>query len=160
MHAAHTLSCFTWWRYWPFVRGIHRSPVNSPQKVQWRGALMFCLICAWRNRWVNNCEAGDLRCHLGHYDVIVMIVFSDWSVLSILIRSVCWIRGDDIQSSKYPWSYLKWSKTKPSAYFMEYDVLVLFSKTKNTLPLANLFITCCSADAWCDNSEEQISIKF
>ena len=28
-------------RYWPFVRGIHRSPVNSPHKDQWRGALMF-----------------------------------------------------------------------------------------------------------------------
>ena len=32
--------------YWPFVRGIHRSPVNSPHKGQWRGALMFSLICA------------------------------------------------------------------------------------------------------------------
>ena len=31
-------------RYWPFVRGIHRSPVNSPHKGQWRGALMFSLI--------------------------------------------------------------------------------------------------------------------
>ena len=29
--------------YWPFVRGIHRSPVNSPHKGQWRGALMFTL---------------------------------------------------------------------------------------------------------------------
>ena len=28
-------------RYWPFVRGIHRSPVNSPHKGQWRGALVF-----------------------------------------------------------------------------------------------------------------------
>ena len=28
-------------RYWPFVRGIHRSPVNSPHKAQWRGALMY-----------------------------------------------------------------------------------------------------------------------
>ena len=28
-------------RYWPFVRRIHRSPVNSPHKGQWRGALMF-----------------------------------------------------------------------------------------------------------------------
>ena len=26
-------------RYWPFTRGIHRSPVNSPKKGQWRGAL-------------------------------------------------------------------------------------------------------------------------
>ena len=32
-------------RYWPFVWGIHRSPVNSPHKGQWRGALMFSLIC-------------------------------------------------------------------------------------------------------------------
>ena len=32
-------------RNWPFVRGIHRSPVNSPNKGQWRGALMFSLIC-------------------------------------------------------------------------------------------------------------------
>ena len=32
-------------RYWPFVRGIHRSPVNSPNKGRWRGALMFSLIC-------------------------------------------------------------------------------------------------------------------
>ena len=28
-------------RYWPFVRGSHRSPVNSPHKGQWRGAVMF-----------------------------------------------------------------------------------------------------------------------
>ena len=38
--------------YWPFVRGIHRSSVNSPQKGQWRGALMLSLICAWINGWV------------------------------------------------------------------------------------------------------------
>ena len=36
-------------RYRPFVRGIHRSPVNSPHKGQWRGALMFSLICSWLN---------------------------------------------------------------------------------------------------------------
>ena len=28
-------------RYWSFVRGIHRWPVNSPLKGQWRGALVF-----------------------------------------------------------------------------------------------------------------------
>ena len=31
-------------RYWPFVRGIHRFPVNSPHRAQWRGVLMFSLI--------------------------------------------------------------------------------------------------------------------
>ena len=50
----------------------HRSPVNSPHKGQWRGALMFSLICVWINDWVNNREAGDLRCHRAHCDVIVM----------------------------------------------------------------------------------------
>ena len=59
-------------RYWPFVRGIHRSPVNCPHKGQSRGALMFSLICVWINGWVNNHEAGDLRRYRGHYDVIVM----------------------------------------------------------------------------------------
>ena len=60
-------------RYWPFVRGIHRSPVNSQHKGQWRGALMFSLICARINAWVNNREAGDLRRYRDHYDVIVML---------------------------------------------------------------------------------------
>ena len=59
-------------RYSTFVRGIHRSPVNSPHKGQWRRALMFPLICAWINSWANNCETGDLRRHRTHYDVIVM----------------------------------------------------------------------------------------
>ena len=57
---------------WPFVQGIHRSLVNSPHKGQWRGALMFSLICIWINYWVNNREAGDLRCYRAHYDVIVL----------------------------------------------------------------------------------------
>ena len=49
------------------------SPVNSPHKDQWRGALVFSLICAWINGWVNNRETVDLRCHRAHYDVIVML---------------------------------------------------------------------------------------
>ena len=59
-------------RYWPFVRGIHRSPVNSPHKGQWHGALMFSFICVRINGWVNNREVGDLRRYRAHYDVIVM----------------------------------------------------------------------------------------
>ena len=59
-------------RNWPFVRGIHRSPVNSPHKGQWRGALMFSLICVWINDWVNIREAGDLRRYRARCDVNVM----------------------------------------------------------------------------------------
>ena len=51
-----------------------RELVNSPHKgqSQWRGALMFSLICAWANSWVNNRDAGDLRRYCAHYDVTVM----------------------------------------------------------------------------------------
>ena len=71
---------FAWWRH-PMETfsallalgvGIHRSPVNSPHKDQWRGALMFSLICVWINSWVNNREAGDLRRYRAHYDVILL----------------------------------------------------------------------------------------
>ena len=82
-------------RYWPFVRGIHRSPVNSPRKGQWRGALMFSLICAWINDWVNNGEAGDLRRYCAHCDVIEMTedkLFACWlpwySVFSSTLTAV------------------------------------------------------------------------
>ena len=79
----HGVDIFNWYddvikwkhlpRNWPFVRKIHGSPVNFPHKGQWRGALMFSLIYAWINDWVNNREAGDLRRQHGHYDVIVMM---------------------------------------------------------------------------------------
>ena len=71
-------------RYWPFLRGIHRLPVNSPHKVQWRGDLMLSLICVWINDWVNNREAGDLRRYRAHYDVIVMFT----SILFVISPSL------------------------------------------------------------------------
>ena len=59
-------------RYWPFVREIHRPPVNSLHKGQWGGTLMFSLIWVWTNGWVNTRKAGDLRRYRTHRDVIVM----------------------------------------------------------------------------------------
>ena len=72
-------------RYWPFVRGIHRSPVKSPHKGQWHGALMFSLIWATINDWVNNGEAGDLRRHRAHYDVNVMHPYKLPLITTILV---------------------------------------------------------------------------
>ena len=54
------------------VRGIHRWPLNSPRKGQWRGALIFSLINALKSGWANNRDAGDLRRHRAHDDVIAM----------------------------------------------------------------------------------------
>ena len=62
-------------RYWPFVRGIHRSPVNSPHKSQCRGALMFFLVCASIKKGLSKQSWGwrfqTPTCSLWrHYDVI------------------------------------------------------------------------------------------
>ena len=60
---AMQLQCKSWWRHQmetfsvllALCVGIHRSPVNSPHKGQWRGALMFSLIC---NRCLNKQPCG------------------------------------------------------------------------------------------------------
>ena len=70
----HTIH-MAWWRQQmetfstllAHVTGNHWSLVNSPHKGQWYAALMFSLICTWINSWVNNREAGDLRCPCAHY---------------------------------------------------------------------------------------------
>ena len=65
-------------RYWPFVRGIHRSHVNSPHKGQGRAAFVFSLTCAWIKAWLNNGDAGYLKRHRAHNDVTV-ISTSSWN---------------------------------------------------------------------------------
>ena len=70
----------TWWRHQMetfsallvICAGNSPVPVNFLHKGQWRGTLMFSLICVWINSWENNREAGDLRRNRAHYDVIVM----------------------------------------------------------------------------------------
>ena len=86
-------------RYWPFVRGIHRSLVNSPHKDQWRGSLKFSLICVWINGWSNNREDGDLRRHRAHYDATIMLLQRDAyvaknDVCGITIKSTWWLLMD------------------------------------------------------------------
>ena len=59
------------------------SPVDSPHRGKWRGALVFSLIYAWTNDWANNLDTSDLRRHSAHYDVTVICV-------SIPIWQPCW----------------------------------------------------------------------
>ena len=65
------------------------SPVSGdfPAQRPVTRVLMFSLICAWINCWVNNGEAGDYRCYRTHYDVIVMI----WIVLPGPINAKAWL---------------------------------------------------------------------
>ena len=76
--------------HWPFVRGIHRWPVDSPHKGQWRRALVFYLISAWTNVWA---YMGDLRPHRTHYDVTVMASLGhcEWT---FFLLACGWRRND------------------------------------------------------------------
>ena len=87
-NGSYVATCNTWWHHQmetfsailalcagkSLVTGAGNSPVtNEFPLCQWRRALMFSLICAWINSWVNNREAqDDLRRHRAHYDVSVI----------------------------------------------------------------------------------------
>ena len=79
-----TYSIRSWWHHQmetfsallALCAGNSPASVNSPHKGQWRGALMFSLICAWINGWVNNREAGDLRRHRAHYVMLSPLFYS------------------------------------------------------------------------------------
>ena len=118
-------------RYWPFVRGIHRSPVNSPHKGQWRGALMISLICAWIKDWLNNGEAGDSRSYSAHYDVTVMWINVEYQfVRFICIHSraisqrVCKLVSCIIRSKII---LLKWMPHLPGAHELSIWIVVYWS---------------------------------
>ena len=102
----------SWWRHQMetfsalLAIGAGNSPVTGefPHKGQWRGALMFSLICAWKNGWVNNREAGALRRQCAHYDVIVMFKFkcpNHAYRLVYLCAGLCWT------CHVFPWTNVK-----------------------------------------------------
>ena len=68
-------------RYWPFVRGIHRSPVDSPHKAHCGGALVLSLICAWTNGWANNRDAVFETSSLWRH----------WNIITAQIRELLYI---------------------------------------------------------------------
>ena len=88
---------YSWWRHQmetfsaslALCAGNSPVPVNSPHKGQWRGALMFSLICASINDWVNNREAGDVRRHRGHYDIVMWLFSTLHHVENMFIMTNC-----------------------------------------------------------------------
>ena len=140
-------------RYWTFVRGIHRWPVNSPHKGQWRGSLMLSLICARINGWVNNHEAGDLRCHRAHYGVTVMYV--SWNKFNmtrvqILLYNEAINASINKASDKYVSILARDMLFFPhSEKYRENDATVsrLYSKLKSLTGVNLIKISdCCSSD--------------
>ena len=111
-------------RNWLFVRGIHRSPVNSPHKEQWRGTLMFSFICVWINDWVNSRDAGDLRRYRTHYDVILMCKTLNSAVLfnTLRPRQNCRHSPDDILN---PFSWINIYEFRIKRSFLRVQLTII-----------------------------------
>ena len=106
--------------------GIHRSSVDSPHQGRWHGALMFYLTCAWTNGSANIRDAGDLRCHIVHFDVTDMSIQCYHLVPMYMMYIYIYIYPDDntttilgtiikfpmhfSQSGNLQWQW-KWSDT-------------------------------------------------
>ena len=107
---------------WPFVRGMHLSPANSPHKAS--DAEVWCSLwfAPWINGWVNTREAGGLRHHRAYYHVIVMLTaFYDTTfVLSIHVRYVCFFFFFTFYCARIEWQLLNW----PTNYLIEIWFLV------------------------------------
>ena len=102
--------------YWPFVREIHRSTMTCPHKGQWYGALIFSLICSRINGWANNGDAGDLRRHRSHYDVIVLITGHVNKSLDIGVEKIIpYMTHNENGGGRYIWIILNSGYTNVAA---------------------------------------------
>ena len=132
-------------RYRPFVRGIHRSPVNSPHKDQWHGALMFSLICVWINGWVNNREAGDYRRYHAHYDVIVMCR----SNVSQLVSAISYFT---YILDHYVYRGAKWNRMTQNPFDTISNTWITHSRNRNDQVSISHPHGCRSDVSWCQLS--------
>ena len=112
-----------------FCAGNSPVSVNSPHKGQWRGALVFSLICVWINRWVNNHEAGDLRRRRAHYDVIVMISYISTILPSEYAHGLCFV-------GLWYWSILKYPSGLLHCHRSPHMIVSLM---KNNCPILSNF---------------------
>ena len=102
-------------RYWPFVRGIHRSPVDSTHRGQWRGALMFSLICA-RTRcflWFapEQKVQETIETAVIYYDVTVVV----WPIYVNSLRAELYAARLCFYQTRLAWSMNQGSNKKHSA---------------------------------------------
>ena len=124
-------------RYLPFLQGIRRSPVNSPHKGQWRWAVMFPLICAWINSWINNREAGYLRRHAAHYQVTVMDIDDAKTIgnpgLAAFYSLASWCQF--VSNCGWKWQFAVFVNTEHFCHMNTYHLKVdnTFSKINHTV---------------------------
>ena len=108
LHLSSLIELMSWWCYpvEAFSVSLALCVGKSPHKGQWRGTLMFSLIYAWINGWVNNQETPVV------WDAIAFIMMSSYCCWFFCI--VC-IKSTGAANNKYfikhgdiPQRFSKW----------------------------------------------------
>ena len=144
------------WKYfprnWPFARGIHRSPVDSPHKGQWRGALMFSLIYPWTNSGANNRDAGDLWRHRAHYNVNVILGMTPMELANWLFHGTLIFLAKPHPTHSSPKVQFRLTRVKINTYssqtkclFSSATLVVLFW---NCLFFSGIVSVACERTCW------------
>ena len=117
-------------RHWPFVRGIHRSPMDSLHRGQCRGSLMFSMIFAGTNGWANRRDAGDLRRHRTHYDANIIGIGEIVRLLGHMRSHPDEYRTNDQmnRSGNHDVFVTRQYTRGPCTYNMRYTILILQCK--------------------------------
>ena len=132
-------------RYWPFVRGMHQSPVNSPHKGQWRWGwwfetpscplwrhcndmgrftvypkkyahgFCFAVLCCGYTLTDFPYPSGLLHWHCGNLTIAPVPAKQPWWIR--INTSYEFIMNNCITTTKQ-------STTKPCAYFLGYTVAI------------------------------------
>ena len=127
--------CYSWWRHqMETVCALLAISGNSPYKGQWRGALMFSLICVWINGWVNNGEAGDMRRYRAHYDVTVMW----WHVYLQISHAIIKFRQHLLLGLNMCYSSVRFTKMIPS-FHCYFDNTLVLSKADIIIMLEGVY---------------------
>ena len=94
---------YSWWHHQMETSSalLVLCAVNSPVTGEFpsqRPVTRSFDFAPWINGWVNNREAGDLRRHRAHYDVIVMLMMhhlQENSLNMIKLETITWVSSAD-----------------------------------------------------------------
>ena len=78
---------------WPFVRGIHRLPVDSPHRGSECAPFVFSPLLDWKSCWSNTGVSADLRRRDANLTSLCYHRSSHW-ILLLQVKVTEWISGE------------------------------------------------------------------
>ena len=129
-----SLALTWWWLNGNIIRVtgpcIRRSTVNYPLKIEWRGALVFSLICTSTNSCANSRDAGDSR----RNEAIYILLISQSHLNRVCFMLTTW-HGNALHNWPFVWGIQEWEQSKAKV------VLLLLSWLTHLSVMPHICIT-------------------